>query len=156
MSSNPLDFPERCHGKWVPSPSMPRMSQDGPETPPRVIHISSSYFLVHCGRAKVRKRSAFFTLFVSTFPFRSVDDDALALLAAFCHDRLESLEVSDNGNVTDEGVASLRKLKKLRHLWLENLGGVDNPEHVLKGLRKELPSCHIEWPPFTDQSHQTD
>ncbi|TRY70798.1 hypothetical protein TCAL_05927 [Tigriopus californicus] len=86
----------------------------------------------------------------------SVDDYALALLASICHDRLESLEVSDNGTVTDEGVSSLRKLKKLRHLSLDNLGNVDNPERVLQRLREELPSCHIEWPPFTGQSDQTD
>ena len=37
--------------------------------------------------------------------------------------KLTSLEVSDNGTVTDKGVAILRKIDTLRRLKLQNLAG---------------------------------
>ena len=37
--------------------------------------------------------------------------------------KLTSLEVSDNGTVTDKGVTILRKIDTLRRLKLQNLAG---------------------------------
>ena len=58
-------------------------------------------------------------------------------------ERLDWFELSDNGNVTDDGVKHLRKLTKLRYLKLSNLQGVKNPTEVLKVLKNNLPGCEI-------------
>lgn len=58
-------------------------------------------------------------------------------------ERLDWFELSDNGNVTDDGVKHLRKLTKLRYLKLSNLQGVKNPTEVLEVLKNNLPGCEI-------------
>ena len=58
-------------------------------------------------------------------------------------DRLQWLELSDNGNVSDAAVKRLRRLNNLKFLKLENLQGVQNPSEVLEDLKKHLPGCEI-------------
>ena len=57
--------------------------------------------------------------------------------------------MSENGNVTDAGVAHLKKLSKLKYLKLENLPGVKNPKNVFERIKGDLPNCEII---YTDYS----
>jgi len=70
-------------------------------------------------------------------------DESIPHLAFDTKDRLEWLELSDNGNVTEKGLRHLRKLRKLKFLKLANLPGVQNPSDLLELLKKDMPDCEI-------------
>ena len=53
------------------------------------------------------------------------------------------MEVSDNGTVTDKGIALLGKIETLRKLRLENLPGVSDPKTVLENIKRDLPECVV-------------
>ena len=73
-------------------------------------------------------------------------DESMFVLVSVTKDQLEELELSDNGNITDNGVKVIGKMEKLTSLRLENLPGVEDPDAVMKRLRERLPAnCSIEW-----------
>ena len=74
---------------------------------------------------------------------RYITDESIGHLVFITKDQLDWLELSDNGSVTDAGVAHLRKLYKLKYLKLGNLQGVDSPEGVFNKLKSALPNCEI-------------
>lgn len=81
-------------------------------------------------------------------------DESMGHLVFNTKDRIEWLELSDNGNVTDAGVKHLRKLSKLKFLKLENLQGVRNPSEVLERLKKDLPCCEIVYNDATEMNNK--
>ena len=81
---------------------------------------------------------------IFTRPSCSISEPIFAhKLYRFLQDRLEWLELSDNGNITEKGLRHLRKLRKLKFLKLGNLQGVQNPSDILELLKKDMPDCEI-------------
>ncbi len=78
------------------------------------------------------------------------DDSLRYLTSALMEKRVSSLEVSDTGMVSDEGVAIMRKLDTLKRLRLENLAGVRDPQEVMRKFAEDLPGCKVIWPPHTE------
>ena len=80
------------------------------------------------------RKSLWFNLFHP--PKRYLTDDSLFhFVQTTKGKKLASLEVSDNGTVTDKGVAVLRKIETLRRLKLQNLAGkavFGQPDNRLK------------------------
>ena len=67
-------------------------------------------------------------------------------------DRLKWLHLASNGNITDEGLLNLRRMKKLEYLRLGNLGNLKRAEETVQSLEAALGDCLIEFPPY--RSHQ--
>ena len=63
--------------------------------------------------------------------------------------------MSENGNVTDAGVAHLKKLSKLKYLKLENLPGVKNPKKVFEKIKSDLPNCEIIYSDLTSAGERS-
>ena len=87
---------------------------------------------------------------VTLFKNRYLSDDSLYFFAGYTLGRkLISLEVSDNGTITDKGILVLRKIETLQRLRLENLPGVSDPKTVLETIKRELPKCLVitDWTP---------
>ncbi len=78
-----------------------------------------------------------------------LQDESLVMLVMSQMPRLEDLEVSGNGNVTDKGVVYLRKIHTLKRLKFEDLPEVEDPELVIKRISDKLPHCEVIWPPYT-------
>ena len=76
-------------------------------------------------------------------------DDSMQMLAHVTKDKLKWLHLASNGNISDNGVLQLARMKKLEYLKLENLQEMKNPRNVLQELESKLPSCQIEFPPYT-------
>ncbi|KAJ9596858.1 hypothetical protein L9F63_012114 [Diploptera punctata] len=55
-----------------------------------------------------------------------------------------NLQIISCGNITDEGIKSLKILSKLRTLLIANLPYLKNKEDCLLTLKSSLPSCEIE------------
>ena len=56
--------------------------------------------------------------------------------------------MANNGNITDQGLLNLSRMKKLEYLRLENLWNLKRPEESLHTLETELKNCLIEFPPY--------
>ena len=67
-------------------------------------------------------------------------------------DRLKWLHLANNGNITDEGLLNLKRMKRLEYLRLGGLGNLKRPEETLQRLEAELSDCLIEFPPY--RSHE--
>ena len=67
-------------------------------------------------------------------------------------DRLKWLHLANNGNITDEGLLNLTRMKRLEYLRLGGLGNLKRPEETLQRLEAELSDCLIEFPPY--RSHE--
>ena len=67
-------------------------------------------------------------------------------------DKLKWLHLASNGNITDEGLLNLTRMKKLEYLKLGNLGNLKRPEETVNSLEAELGDCLIEFPPY--RSHE--
>jgi len=76
----------------------------------------------------------------------------MGFFCSYTKSRLKWLKLWRNGNITDKGLLYLTSLKKLEYLDLQYLPGVEKPRHVLGELAKALPSCHIQYPPFTENN----
>ena len=66
--------------------------------------------------------------------------------------KLKWLHLASNGNITDEGLLNLTRMKKLEYLRLGGLGNLKRPEETLQRLEAELRDCLIEFPPY--RSHE--
>ncbi|XP_015120938.1 ATP synthase subunit s, mitochondrial [Diachasma alloeum] len=73
-----------------------------------------------------------------------IGNNALDLLYLL-KDSLQSLEISNCGNVTDAGLKHLKILQKLKMLKLSNLPAVENGVLVTEELKKSLPNCQINF-----------
>ena len=76
-------------------------------------------------------------------------DDSIEMLAHVTKDKLRWLHLAGNGNISDNGVLQLARMKKLEYLRLENLQEMKNPRNVLQELESRLPKCEMEFPPYT-------
>jgi len=83
---------------------------------------------------------------------KQVTDDSMGFFCSYTKSRLKWLKLWRNGNITDKGLLYLTSLNKLEYLDLQYLPGVENPRHVLGEIAKALPSCHIQYPPFTENN----
>ena len=77
-------------------------------------------------------------------------DDSVETLVNTTKDRLRYLHLASNGNITDQGLSHLKRLKKIEYLQLENLGELKRPQETLNDLISSLPNCTINFPPYTN------
>lgn len=71
-----------------------------------------------------------------------MENEALAKLG-YLKDTLEELEIIGCYNVVDEGLRTLKQLKNLNKLTLENLPYVKDMKAVEKELQAELTACVV-------------
>jgi len=78
-------------------------------------------------------------------------DDSMGELVRYARNKLRWLHLAENGNISDSGLLELQKLRKLEYLKLEKLQELKRPEETFQTLRSNMPSCQIEFPPFTNE-----
>jgi len=83
-------------------------------------------------------------------------DDSMESLAIITKNKLRWLHLGSNGNISDQGLMYLSKMKKLEYLKLENLQELRKPKEVLKDLETCLPNCQIEFPPHTNSDDESE
>ncbi|XP_063973288.1 ATP synthase subunit s, mitochondrial isoform X2 [Diachasmimorpha longicaudata] len=73
-----------------------------------------------------------------------IGNNALKLLSIL-KDSLQSLEITNCGNVSNAGLEHLKILQNLKTLKLSNLPAVENGALVAEELKKSLPNCQIDF-----------
>lgn len=73
-----------------------------------------------------------------------IDDNALSYLSIL-QDTLKNLEIIACRGVTDEGLLSLKVLKKLERLKIQGLTFVHKKDSTCKELSEALPNCKIDF-----------
>merc|ERR1719154_307534 len=76
-------------------------------------------------------------------------DDSMEILVETSKNKLKYLHLASNGNISDQGLSHLKRMKKIEYLKLENLQELKRPEETLDDLIRSLPNCKIEFPPYT-------
>jgi len=74
-----------------------------------------------------------------------LEDEAVSQLG-YIKDTLKDLQISSCGNVSDEGILSLKQLVNLENLFLYDFLEVKDRKHCLNELTKALPQCKIKFP----------
>ena len=83
-------------------------------------------------------------------------DDSVEMLVNTTKNKLQYLHLASNGNISDQGLAHLKRMQQLQYLKLENLQELKRPQETLSDLISNLPNCKVEFPPYTDTEEDSD